>query len=49
MPPEDDESCTYREYGSCKSPLAQLEAINSLHKKIAGELKERTKAINDAQ
>ena len=39
MPPTGDEECCFREYGSCRRPVAQHAALDELRKKITRELK----------
>jgi len=40
MPPDGNEECTYREYGSCRGPIAQQTALNDFLNKIKKELKQ---------
>lgn len=39
MPPDGDEECTYRDYGSCILPHAKHAAIESLRNRLSKELK----------
>ena len=40
MPPDGNEECFFREYGSCKSPVAQQTALETLNNRIKKELKQ---------
>jgi hypothetical protein len=39
MPPDGNEECFFREYGSCRFPAAQLVALEALHNRIKREMK----------
>ena len=40
MPPDGSEECFFQEYGSCKRPVAQHTALETLHNRIKRELKQ---------
>jgi hypothetical protein len=40
MPPTEDDECTFRECGSCRSKVAQQAALEALRKRITKELKQ---------
>lgn len=40
MPIDDDEHCGFRQYGSCRSPSAQIAAIESLKRRLLQRIKD---------
>lgn len=48
MPPDGEEECFFRDHGSCRRTVAQMESLEAFRNKIMKELKELKERMEES-